>query len=486
MSESRPPNVLFLMADQMPWWALAGRSACRMPNVQRLVDRGLLFDRAYTPCAICCPARAMLISGAYHWHNGVYNQVHVSGALRRDMFPDVATYSQRLKDVGYHTAYVGKWHASHERSPRRFGFDHLAALMGCSERMLSGEAFAPGEAPADNPRWTHTRVVSERVFHWPATKPVAQWQTLEGDESGIQPAWVADAGIRALARAAASGRPWHVEVQWQAPHDPYVPFRQYVEHYDPAAVPIPPSFYDSFEHKTRMHAYEAGLWAPLSEEDFRRGRIHNYAFCEQLDRQIRRVLDALDRSGQADRTLVIFTTDHGDLVGAHRMYGKGWMPYEECYRIPLVAAWPGRIPAGARSNRLVQLHDLAHTLVEVCGARPLPFPDGRSLAPLFANPAATDWREAILCAYYGDLCIQSQRMIITDRHKYVFNGFETDEMYDLAEDPFEVRNLLRDSGRAGLRQDLRDRLFDLMTRLDDPLAHAGKYGIRRFLYNDPF
>src|SRR5260370_10794229 len=114
------------MSDQQQWGTLAGRSQCRTPNLDRLAEGGLQFERSYTPSAVCCPARAMLLSGAYHWHNGVYNQVHSAPSVHRDLNPDAVLYSQRLRDAGYRLGYVGKWHASWVRGPLDFGFHEVA------------------------------------------------------------------------------------------------------------------------------------------------------------------------------------------------------------------------------------------------------------------------------------------------------------------------------------------------------------------------
>src|SRR6266851_8472904 len=109
---NRPPNILHIMSDHQQWATIAGRSECRTPNLNRLAQAGMLFERSYTPSAVCCPARAMLLSGAYHWHNGVYNQIHSAPSVHRDMDPDVVLYSQCLREAGYRLGYVGKWHAS--------------------------------------------------------------------------------------------------------------------------------------------------------------------------------------------------------------------------------------------------------------------------------------------------------------------------------------------------------------------------------------
>jgi arylsulfatase A-like enzyme len=189
---------------------------------------------------------------------------------------------------------------------------------------------------------------------------------------------------------------------------------------------------------------------------------------EQLDAQIGRVLDALKETGQEENTLVVATTDHGDMVGAHRMWIKGWIPYEECYRIPMVIRWPGRIRPGSKTDHLVQLQDLAHTYADAGGAKKMPYADGRSLLPLFDDPARTDWNDDILCAYYGGEFLYTQRMAVNRRYKYVFNGFDYDEMYDLQEDPDEMRNLVHESSAKAQTGDMQARLYELMNRFEDP------------------
>ena len=130
------PNILHIMTDQQQWATVAGRSPCRTPNLNRLADSGMRFERSYTPSAVCCPARAAILSGSYHWHNGVYNQVHSPPSVHRDMNPDVVLYSNRLRDAGYHLGYVGKWHASYVRGPLDFGFHEVANVDSLDPRLI--------------------------------------------------------------------------------------------------------------------------------------------------------------------------------------------------------------------------------------------------------------------------------------------------------------------------------------------------------------
>ena len=146
------------MTDQQQWATIAGRSGCRTPNIDRLASQGMLFERSYTPSAVCCPARAMLLSGAYHWHNGVYNQVHSPPSVHRDMNPDVVLYSQRLRDAGYRLGYVGKWHASYLRTPLDFGFHEVAGITGCDPALL--QEARPESRPRAAPHGTRCKVTN--------------------------------------------------------------------------------------------------------------------------------------------------------------------------------------------------------------------------------------------------------------------------------------------------------------------------------------
>src|SRR5690606_38212816 len=146
------------------------------------------------------------------------------------------------------------------------------------------------------------------------------------------------------------------------------------------------------------------------------------------------------------------------------------MPYEECYRIPLVVAWPGRIKPGSACDHLVQLHDLAHTFTEIAGGQPLPYANGRSLTPLFDDPTRTDWEDAILCAFYGMDHLHVQRMLVTARSKYVINLGDRDMMFDMGAAPDEMHSIVNEPAHRAIRDQLRHQLLDLMVRHGDPSA----------------
>lgn len=455
------PNILLITGDHLNWNTICDRSPCRTPNANRLAEEGMRFDRSYTPISLCCPARAMLLSGAYPWHNGVFNQVHVPESVHPDMFEDVVTYSERLIEAGYRAAYAGKWHASTLRGPADFGYEKV-----------------PVASPGD------MELADVKSVTWPGGSEFPMWGTMHGNIEESHEARLARAAAAEIGEMAGNDEsPWLLEVHFPQPHDPYYPYEQFLERYDPEDIELPESYYEeSFEDKPDMLRREAECWRQLSEEDFREGIRHYYAYCEQLDYCIGQVLDALDKSGDADNTLVVLTADHGDLLGAHRMFIKGWMPYEEAHRIPMIARLPGLIPAGSKTDQLVHLHDWAHTFVAQGGAEPLPYEHGKDLTPLLNDPRQGDENmpSHILNCYYGGEFIYTQRIAIGQRYKYVFNGFAMDEFYDLQEDPAEVHNVIDDPDYADAVRNTRDALWELMIGLDDPYAQH-RYGAGRYL-----
>ena len=461
------PNILLILADMQRWETIAGRSVCRMPNVNRLASQGVLFNSSYTATAPCCPSRAMLATGSYHWHNGVFNQVHSAPSVSRDMFPDVVTYYNRLRAAGYHMGYIGKWHASYKRTPLDFGFHEIRAPIAYNPELLKKiEVTASTRLPRSG-AFGSTVLFTHQ---WPgALEPARLAGIYEGPVEATHFYHLAEECINAIRQYSERKEPWHLELHFSE-GDERLPLRKYFERYDPKSIPVPPHWYETFENKPGMHRMEAESWGVENPEHYQIGRACYYASAEQRDAQIGRILDALERTGQRENTLVIYAADHGDMCGDHRMWVVGWMPYEGMLRIPMVMNWPARIGPGLVSDHLVQLHDLAHTIVDIIGEKALPFRDGVSLLPLAEDPKRSNWRDMILNAFYGGEYVMSQRLVITDRYKYVFNGFDFDELYDLEDDPVEMDNKVNNPAYQHIVNDMRARLYELMYQTEDPFG----------------
>jgi len=194
----------------------------------------------------------------------------------------------------------------------------------------------------------------------------------------------------------------------------------------------------------------------------------------QIDEAIGRVLDALDELGATDSTLVIYTTDHGDNCGSHHMIDKHYVMYEDVVHVPLAMRWPGVIAPGmVREEFVVHALDLASTICEATG---LPIPadyQGRSLMPLLRGESPADWREDVVATYHGaQFGLYEQRMLRDRRFKYVWNPTDVDELYDLAADPWELRNLIGQSEYAETLRDMRQRLLARLTAQGDGIVRT--------------
>ncbi len=480
------PNILLIMTDQQRWDTICGRTACRTPDINALADEGITFERSYTPVSLCCPARAMLLSGAYGWHNGVLNQVHVPERTRWGMYDDTITYAMRLRDVGYRTGYVGKWHAHWLKGPLDYGYGRASMPSSYGPAAMQRSNFRPDDLYAYYAQKFPIRLAAERAIRWPGGSTWPVWQEYDGPMEGRHTHAVAERGMHMLREFAEEDRPWLLEIHFPEPHDPFAPHIEFARRYDWRDIPLPPTWHEEFGHKPRMNEREAATYNDLSEEDVRQAVAHYWAYNEEIDYYVGRILKALREIGQADRTLVAFTTDHGEMLGDHHMFIKGWMPYESTHRIPLMMRYPSQVPAKAHAQQLVQLHDLAHTFCDLAGAEPLPFADGVSLTDVLRNPDGAASRDALMNVYYGGEFLYTQRILITRRYKYVFNGFDIDELYDLQTDPHEVVNQVDNPEYAEVADTLRVRLYEMMDTYGDPYAlgdlstgwslyHAGRY-----------
>ena len=474
------PNILLILTDQQRWDTIAGRSGCRTPNIDALAAQGVNFGRSYTPVSLCCPARAMLVSGAYSWHNGVFVQVHVPQRMHYGMTEGTVTYAQRLADAGYRNAYLGKWHADWTKGPLDYGYHRVSALR-CDPASLARANMPPEDQLSSMPGGSRT--AAERVVQWVGGGDWPVWREIDGPHEARRPHFVAARAQAVMQELGAGDAPWLMEVHIVEPHDPYAPHVDFARRYDADEVPLPDNWHEVYVDKPGMSRKEAANYRDVTEEDVRQAIAHYWAYTEELDHHVGTILEALERSGQADNTLVVFTSDHGDLLGNHGMFIKSWMPYEESHRIPMVARWPGHIPAGSEATQLVQLHDWAHTFCDVAGAESLPYADGVTLSPLLRDPAGEPSRDAIMNIYYGCEFLHVQRIMITQRHKYVFNGFDIDELYDLENDPAEMTNRVDDPEYSGVLDDLRRKLYASMERFDDPFKSNWLYGGGRYLPN---
>jgi choline-sulfatase len=444
------PNILLLMADQWRYDYLgsAGAEFLRTPNLDRLAERGMLFTHCCTNSPVCAPARIALATGL---------QPTRLGALDNHSFlpHTVPTYYQRLRDRGYRVGCVGKldlakpdgYNGRYGDRPCVFGwgFTHPEE---CEGKMHAGRKPHP-QGPYTY--WLQEQGLLGR-FHEDYTARQARGWIIGASHDSVLPTEAFEdvyIGRRAVEwiENVPDDFPWHFFVSFVGPHDPFDPPTEYAERHRRADVPEPIEISAAprcrrVEQRRREH----------DREEVRRTRRQYGAAIEVIDDQVGRILDALERRGLADGTIVLFSSDHGEMLGDHGLYTKS-VAYEAALRVPLIVAGPGIEPQRT-SDRLIELIDLNPTLCELAGLAPQEDIDARSICPLLRGEARRH-RSEIVSALRGLRCIR------TGRYKLIDNYNDIPELYDLQEDPHELTNAAADHPK--LVRELLGRLQQRMT-----------------------
>ncbi len=457
-TDSRP-NILIFMDDQEQGGVLAPGHPCRTPHADRLAREGLRFAQAYTTTAHCCPSRATFMTGLYPSRHGIYNNVLNDAAIHTSLNPGVTTFGEALRAAGYELAWSGKWHVCADEQPRDRGWNqyHATSVTGelhgvrwsrYAEMAREPESDAPrARGELLRPGWGRYRLYGTRPPD-PTSDPFTP-----GDLLTVR------RGIEALSDLARQNKPWCLYIGTVGPHDPYILPEKYATLYDPADVELPPSFADNLLDKPRIVQRQRRFWSQLTPDEYREAIAHYWGYCTMQDDLLGMVLDALEATGQAENTLVIFTSDHGDYAGAHGLFMKGVAAFDECYSIPCVMRWPRGIANPGRTvEEFITLADFAPTFAELAGAS-LPPVSGRSLAPFLRGESPADWPDALYSQFNGVELYYSQRFVRTRAWKYVYNGFDFDELYDLRNDPHCLRNLAGDEAYRPVIEEMCRRMW---------------------------
>jgi len=479
MNATGRPNILCICTDQQRYDTVGayGNRHVLTPTIDRLAADGVLFERCYVQSPVCAPARASLVTGRYvhaHglWANGVALPPHLP------LFP------RALADAGYDCGLVGKL--------------HLAAAFGgrTESRLDDGFSFFawahdPSHPSPENAyhRWLAARF-PERFAE--ATAAGAGRRRHQPGRFDTMPTeahfsrWVSETAIDFLRAGRDPGRPFFLWANFYDPHHPFVAPQEYLDRYDPAGLPRPIGEPEELATKPPIqtaasresYAGYARGFADYSPAELQEAIRAYYAMVTLVDDETARILAELDRLGLAADTVVVFTSDHGEMLGDHRLMLKGPMLYEPAVRVPLILRWPGRLPAGERRGEIVEWIDLCPTFLDLAGLPPLPGNQGLSLVPLAGGEPGAPTRGWALCEYRDSGHPYDPPVHVTmlrrDNHKLnVYHGppaterFRDGELYDLAADPHETRNLWHDPDSATLRAELERFLLDVLVATED-------------------
>ncbi|GAA3402100.1 sulfatase-like hydrolase/transferase [Paenibacillus hodogayensis] len=443
----RKPNVLFILADQHRYDCI-GYSRdypVKTPNLDRLAEEGAAFTNAYTPIPLCCPARQSLLHGTRpESFDSFWNADLVPNG---ELAPTAYTWPRQLKEDGYSTGYVGKWHVNREYGPAAYGFNDYV-----------GEHDYRAYRSARYPEVQFTNGFFGEI------DPVELGDT--------RTHWLADHAIRLIESYAASEQPWHLRLDFPEPHLPCQPHASFLDLYANEEIPEWRSFAESFDNKPYIQKQQLLNWGleQYAWSDWEPIVRRYYAIISQVDAAIGLVLERLKQLGLDRNTIVVYSADHGDMCGGHRMMDKHYILYDEVVKVPLIVKYPQIVPAGTRSADFAyNLLDLPPTLLEFAGLAPQSFFHGRSLLPLLTGNRPDDWRSEVVSTYNGQqFGLYNQRMIRNRSWKYVWNMTDIDELYDLREDPDELRNVIGDERHGPVLAELRGKLYKELKGHQDP------------------
>jgi arylsulfatase A-like enzyme len=422
MAVQERPNVILVFPDQMgaTWLGCYGHPDVRTPNIDRFAGEGLLFERAYTATPICTPFRSTLLTGRYPCQTGVVENG------QRIPHSEV-TLAELFNRGGYHTAYIGKWH-------------------------LSG--------PPGGNRWVpHAERAGFETFIGWESHHVDHWAGLIWGDDPVHPISMPGHETDALTDVACDvlgslEPPFCLFVAYQAPHPPCTPPVELLDLYQGQHLATRPNV-------TNPQAwYRRPEWG--CDYGMRTFVERHYGEISHFDRAFGRLTDRIRNLGRDDDTIVLLTSDHGEMAGCHGLFGKGVM-YQEATHIPLIVRHPGCRP-GVRTPALFSSVDFLPTLLDLCGLPPAPTAEGISYSPLIRGHEQTG-RPAVY-VQYRDLCtVRGSHKLVTDR-----DARQATALYDLAADPYEQENLVRDAEQQGIVQELQ---HELRAWLEDVQSRTG-------------
>ncbi len=467
MPQNPVKNILYIMTDQQRYDTLGctGLSQCQTPNLDKLAAEGTRFDRAYSICPLCSPARASMLTGLYPHNHRMWNNNDMFQWSVRNLSDDIDLIAKPLLEADFNCGYTGKWHCGSDKVPSSYGFKGM-----------------------DVPNYGNpyeTAEYREYLLKHGLTRPSCNLidendgvlgGSWEGNPDACASAFLAQYAIDQMEtfnkEYEETGKPFFQFISFWGPHAPYIVPEPYASMCNPAGIAPWPTWQDDLMNKpTVQRRLREHLGYPeKSWDEWAKSVAKYWGFVTFVDHQIGRILDRLSLLGRDKDTIIVFSADHGDMTGSRGgCFDKGPFPYQETYHIPLIVRAPGSGQAGDICNQLVSNMDLAATVLD---AADIPVPghyDARSLIPLVKNPDAK-WDGDLMCEFHGHRFLFTQRILLWDNYKYVYCPCAEDELYDLKNDPLELQNLAYSPDCSSILQEGRKRMQGWLDKSHDPVC----------------
>ncbi|MFS0726641.1 sulfatase-like hydrolase/transferase [Paenibacillus sp. 1P07SE] len=456
--KSKKPNILLFMTDQQHVETVGKSKLCRTPRIDALMEQSVVFSNAYTNCPMCTPARTSAMTGLHPHQHLIIQNAHSKMAFRNKLDPEVDTIGDAMQEQGYTTVQAGKWHIG-DSQPQEHGFRHRLQLRsgpqdtGRTDRILLQDRY--GE---------HT-IASTQSF------PAGESEVFRLAESVND--WLD--GYADEAAGEGEKQPFFMFASCIEPHVPWNVPEPYASMYDPAELEEWDNYRDDYAGKPMTfakHYYDVNFlrirndWPMMAK-----ALAKYYGMVTMIDDAFGLILDKLEARGLLDDTIILFTSDHGEMMGRHGLIGKNELLQDDLIRIPFLAYAKGQFPPRTVPHPLL-LTDLFNTILELAGGAAREQLDSLSFAPLLRGGDQPPRAEVVMQHHGATINLNVIRGIRTERYKYVFRPHEIDEFYDLAEDPWERNNRIGDPQVREVIWELRERLLAWAKRTAD-FAHDG-------------
>lgn len=484
-TSKKRPNILFICTDQQRGDSLrcTGATWAVTPNLDKLAGEGALFKNCYVQNPVCSPSRASLFTGKYVANHGLY-------ANGVPLPVDQKMFTRTLADAGYDCGMIGKQHLSPcdnwQTEPRRDdGYRYFKWAHGPNHRALENDyhAWLRSTQPEIHAQIFPEVGANESTAYGNKAKMGTPIDSVPKEAHYSH--WVADCALEFINHEREENESFCLVANFFDPHHPFGAPQEFRDLINTDAIPDPNTRDDELSNKPpeqtfyseKSYAGVAPGFKDYTQEQIREIRAQYWAMIALIDYEIGRILSALDSAGLAEDTLVVFTSDHGEMLGNHQQLLKGPQLYDDLTHVPLIARWPGKVTAGQIVDELVQWVDLPATFLDASACASDNSIQGDSLLPLITtqNSAWRDWA----ISEYRDSGFTTDPKIMTTMLRYenwkliiwhgapATNGQRNGEMYDLSNDPHELFNLFHEPEYAETRRKLKIKLLDVMAETED-------------------
>ena len=468
-------NILLIMSDQQRLDTVSAykeNKFCITPNIDQLASEGMKFNNAYTASPICAPSRASIATGLFPHNHGVIDNF-------TELKEDIDLLGQCVHDAGYYCGYAGKWHVSPSKEPTQCGFDDGKPFMGYAfpgSGVFKSLAF---NQPPDNSPNYYAEYLKENGFEgvdvshcFMGNNPALQIQEMfckhEGPLESTIEYFVAQETNRLIQTATDKEKPFFIWVNFWGPHSPSIVPEPYFSMYNPDEIEEHPSYKEDFSDKPYGYYLSEKMWGlgDYGWKGFQKIAARYYGHCTLIDDMVGMIVQKLKKLNVYDDTIIIYTADHGDCLGAHKLIEKGAFSFNEIYRVPLVVKGCGQTDC----NSLVYLHELMPTIVDIVGGHLKRKVDGESLKKLLTGEQKDNGRTEVFGEFHDHFYRSRQRTVRDSEYVFSFNENERGELYDLKKDPYQLKNVCYDPEYAEVKKRYMKKLGDHLTETHDNAA----------------